>query len=625
MSKIEMIEYYKPQKPGIVICDNTAFFAFDVGPEYKNYKEFGLILYINGKAIRYPFNINYHTGSVFGIKISGIDYSTTTYNYYIDEQIIHDIYSKGFKYIPFGKVRSAEDYQSTFNYESFDWENDNNPCILPQNTILYGLNVRSFTMHKSSGVKNKGTFEGIVEKFNYLKSLGITSLVLMPSYEFNECEQMAIKSSTINTMDQAKKLAFDNSETEPKLNCWGFTEGYYFSPKVSYSASSDCIKSFKNFVKEAHKIGLEIIMQFYFPTTVKSSLIDEILKYWVYEYHVDGFRINGFNIPHDLIVSDGILKDTKIWFSYIPSECKNIFEKNKNKLIAEDNGNFRYDIRRFIKGDDGILNSYVFYQNNNPDKYSVINYICDYDGFSLLDLYSYDFKHNESNGENNKDGNDLNYSWNCGHEGDTKKKNVISLRKRLIKNAITILFTSQGIPYIFAGDEFGNSRYGNNNAYCQDNEIGFVEWKNNLFSKELLNYTKQIIDFRLNNNILHAEYSLTNNDPEGSGYPELSYHGIEAWRADLSYNSRMIGLFLNYISKNNNNRKSQLYIGINMHWEKHRLAVPKLKNGYTYKKLIETNESDGNSKENEIPVAERSIVIYEAVKNKEEIKNVKRN
>lgn len=624
MSKNITIEYYKPNKPGITIIDGAAFFAFDAGMKYSDYNDFGVILYMNEKEIKYSFNTDFHTGTVFGIKISGIDFTNTTYNYYIDEQIIHDKYSKGFKNIPFGTSRVNNEYQSVFNYEDFDWEEDKCPHILPENTLMYGLNVRAFTKHKSSGVKYKGTFEGITEKIDYFKSLGITSVVLMPAYEFDECEQMYKNNKKISTLDDAKKYAYQEINPEPKLNCWGFTEGYYFSPKASYSASDSCIKSFKNMIKAMHKENLEVIMQFYFPSSINAGMINEILEYWVYEYHVDGFRINGFNIPYDMLLADGILKESKLWFSYISPENKEKIDVNNLKYISEDNSNFRYDIRRFIKGDDGVLNSYVSAQNNNPERYSVVNYICDYDGFSLIDLFSYDYKHNESNGENNQDGNDINFSWNCGFEGDTKKKNIIALRKKLIKNALTLIYTCQGIPYIFSGDEFGNTRYGNNNAYCQDNEVGYIEWKTNQFSTEILNFTKELIKLRVNNKILHSKLALTSSDVSGTGYPELSYHGIEAWRADFSYNSRMIGLFLNENSQNTKDTAS-LYLGINMHWEKHRLAIPKLKKGYIFEKIIETGTTDGSSKNNEIPIADRSVVIYKIVKEKEVIKNVKRS
>jgi len=610
------IDYFKPDRPGIKIDHETAYFSFDAGCDYRLHKEFGLILYCDEKQSKIPFNSNFHQGSVFGLSVSGIDFSKTSYNYYVDQTIVHDKYALGFEHIPFGQMRKPEDLKSIFNVKSFDWKDDKNPGIPYEDTVLYGLNVRSFTMHKSSGVKNKGTFEGITEKIKYLKELGVTSLVLMPSYEFDECEAFYKKDKTPVSMEEAKKQAFEVANTEPKINCWGFAEGFYFAPKMAYSASGNCIESFKKMVYDLHRHNIEIIMQFYFSPQADAMIVLDALRYWVSEFHVDGFRICGFNIPTEMLIKDPLLCETKLWFNYINEEVKNFISKYGYRNLAEDNGNFRYDIRKFLKGDEGLLNTYIYYQKQNPSTNAVINCLCDYDGYSLYDLFAYERKHNELNGENNRDGNDFNYSWNCGIEGETRKPAIISLRHKQIKNAIMLLFLSQGTPYIFSGDEFGNTRMGNNNAYCQDNEIGYIKWKKTKFHTEILDFTKNIIKLRKENSILHWKTMLTNTDVIGVGYPDLSYHGIEAWRADLSYNSRMLGMFL-YGPSTGCNEADSFYIGINMHWEKHRLAVPKLRRGYSYKKIVDTSMTEGKSKDNEIPVADRTVVVYKVIRDME--------
>ena len=272
-----------------------------------------------------------------------------------------------------------------------------------------------------------------------------------------------------------------------------------------------------------------------------------------------------------------------------------------------DNDNYRQDMRRYLKGDEGLMNQVLYYQRRNPKEYGVVNYLADYDGFSLYDCVSYEKKHNEANGENNHDGNDVNFTWNCGIEGDSRKKSVLELRQKQIKNALTFVLLAQGIPFIFSGDEFANSRNGNNNCYCQDNESGWIHWKKTRFSEDITDYVRFLIRLRKKNQILHMKEELLGIDMEGCGYPDISYHGIKAWIPDLSYVSRMMGILLcgKYAP---DKQEDFLYLAYNMHWEMHKLALPKLPKDKVWVKIADTSLSFENQQKNACPEEENSVI-----------------
>ncbi|MCR4788230.1 MAG: hypothetical protein K5888_06580 [Lachnospiraceae bacterium] len=601
------VKYFKPEKPGVYKNkDGSTVFCFDAAKYFGKAKKLGLILYDrNGREARIPFKASYGTGSLYALSISNLDLSDHTYNFYVDDEIVNDPYGKAFTRTENFGVPEDKSIRGLVETADFDWEDDQRPEIPYENSVMYGLNVRAFTMHSSSKVKNKGTFEGVIQKLDYLKDLGVTSVVLMPVYEFDEC--LAIKNSkNPKNIDEMTKSA-----AGARVNCWGFQDALYFAPKAHYSSKNDPTLSFKELVKAAHKKGMEIILHFYFSPGLNPAYIMEALKFWTVEYHVDGFRISGFDIPFRFILMESILMSSKLWFAYIPGEDASMIPaKPYLRNVSCDNGNYRNTIRMFNKADEGCLNEFISLQKNNPSNVALINYVCDYDGFSLRDLYTYERKHNEDNGENNFDGNNANHSWNCGLEGETRKKHINEARARQIKNILTFVLLGAGTPYIFSGDEFGNSRFGNNNAYCMDNEKGYVEWKDNSFARDILSYTKNMISLRMRNPIFHMKDELKNIDTLSCGYPDLSYHGFEAWRPDLGYNSRAIGMFY-YGPCCGNRNAGSYYIGINMHWENHRLAVPKLPKGYVYSKIFDTSGKDGISKDNEIPVNARSVCIYE--------------
>ena len=602
------ITYFKPKKQGVYPFDNGYLFA----TESEDAENSGLILYEkNGKTTRIPFSSEGKRGILYGIKIEGDDLPFTEYNYYTGDVVYTDPYAKSVsgleKFGAFGESKRST--RGILKREAFDWEGDSSLEIPFEDTILYGLHVRGFTMHKSSGVRNRGTFEGIVEKIDYLKELGITAVELMPAYEFDEC--MYPSSGPAGSMEEAVQKCNFLEQNEKRINCWGYQDGFYFAPKASYSVDSSDV-SFKKMVKALHKNGIEVMMQFYFPPGLKHSYIMDVLRYWVIEYHIDGVRLCGFHIPFETIAQDPLLRCTKIRCDYFPVEKIYGEKAPAYRNIAFANGNFRNDMRRFLKGDENLISQVLFYQRNNPADHAVINFLADYDGFSLFDTVAYERKHNEKNGEDNRDGADNNYSWNCGMEGESRKKAVSLLRMRQLKNAMSFLFLSQGVPYLFSGDELANTRFGNNNAYCQDNDIWHMKWKTNKFSEELLDFTGKLISIRKNHPILHLGKELKIMDSLGCGYPDVSYHGLEAWRPDTSYVSRMVGIMLcgKYVRGNEDN---SLYLAYNMHWQSHALALPKLPKGMRWEQVYTTSEKQQEeliTEDNKVKAEGRSVALY---------------
>lgn len=602
------ITYFKPEKQGVYPFDNGYLFA----TESEEPENSGLILYEkNGKATRIPFSEEGKRGALYGIKIEGENLPFTEYNYYEGDTVFTDLYVKSVsgleEFGAFGESKRIT--RGILKREAFDWEGDSTLEIPFEDTIIFGLHVRGFTMHKSSGVRNRGTFEGIIEKIDYLKDLGITAVELMPAYEFDEC--MYPSPEPAGSTEEAVIKYKLSAQTEKRVNCWGYQNGFYFAPKASYSMELPDV-SFKKMVKALHKNGIEVMMQFYFPPGLKQSYILDVLRYWVVEYHIDGVRLCGFHIPFETIAQDPLLRGTKIRSDYFPVEKIYGDKAPAYRNIAFVNGNFRNDMRRFLKGDENLINQVLFYQRNNPADHAVINFLADYDGFSLFDSVAYERKHNEKNGEDNRDGADNNFSWNCGAEGESRKKAVVQLRMKQIKNALSFLFLSQGVPYLFSGDELANTRFGNNNAYCQDNEVWHIKWKRNKFSDEIFQFTRKLILLRKSHPVLHLGEELKIMDSLGCGYPDISYHGMEAWRPDTSYISRMVGIMLcgKYVR---NKEDDSLYLAYNMHWQPHVLALPKLPKGMIWEKIFTTSEAGQEmltTEENMVRAEGRSIALY---------------
>lgn len=607
------VSYYKPDRPGVFPFPG----GVNLAVSHTGGEEGGILLKdAHGTVTKIPFFKEGRQGNLYGISLKGTQLEKFTYQLYDGERVYTDCYARGISGLECwgGAEGLRRETAGTLRNTPFDWQQDYAPMIPVEDSIFYGLNVRSYTMHRSSGVKHKGTFEGVAEKISYLKKLGITAVLLMPCYEYEECML------PIGTLADTGNQEYTGS----RLNCWGFQQGYYFAPKASYSAAKDPEYSFKSMVREFHKNNIEVMMQIYFPQGTRQLFMLDVLKFWVREYHVDGFRLDGFDLPYRLLAEEEFLKTTKLWCAYLPDENRALMQNSGFKNFLSDNGQYRNEMRRFLKGDEGMVNPFLTYQRSNPTEYGVVNYLADYNGFSLYDSVAYERKHNEENGEGNQDGTEYNFTWNCGAEGESRKKSIRELRLKQLKNAVSLLFLCQGVPYLFGGDEFANSRGGNNNCYCQDNETGWVKWKSNQFSEELLTYVRHLILLRRSHPILHRKDAFRIMDTMGKGYPDISYHGIDAWNPDLSYLSRAVGIVLwgEYAP----GEDASFYIACNMHWEAHRLALPKPNKNRKWVKIADTLQklshaaSVGEEERQKTPMEEtiiemqpRSIAIYQTI------------
>ncbi|HIT90138.1 MAG TPA: hypothetical protein IAC41_06950, partial [Candidatus Merdenecus merdavium] len=526
---------------------------------------------------------------IYSIYIEGLDPKEYEYNFLVHKKILQDPYAKCILGREHFGVERTSNHQVRCGFDTsppYLWEEDH-PLYLPfEQVISYNLNVRSFTMHRNSKVKNKGTFKGLIEKIPYFKELGINQIELMPAYEFEEVEfeknNHHMVEAVKTPLDRPYAMIQEESDRRSyKVNAWGYTEGNYFVPKAAYAATKNPSKEFKDMVKAFHKNGIEVIMEFYFPKGIDPYLIAQCLRFWIQDYHMDGFHLNGIKEYHRILAQDPYLKNVKLMGDFFLMEERSIQDLyHPYRNLAEYNDGFKNDIRQFLKGDAGVTLSFLNRMKKNPIHQTVMNYITSHDGFTLMDLVSYNEKHNEENGEHNLDGTDHNYSWNCGIEGKTSNKKVNALRRRQIKNAFVMVLLSQGTPLILGGDELGNSQEGNNNGYCQDNKIGWVNWQVPKKDQWILPFVKELIQFRKGHFIFLNKKEYTNIDTLTCGYPEISYHTDKAWFGGLDENNHFVGVMYcgDYGVDEQGCADDFIYIAYNMHWEDHSFALPKLPN-----------------------------------------------
>lgn len=478
------------------------------------------------------------------------------YCYKIGGKIVPDPYGKAFsgrEHWSVSKGKEKRKLRTRIVTDTFDWEKSQFPHLKKEDVIAYSIHVRGFTKHSSSGVAHKGTFDGVTEKLPYLQKLGINQIHLMPVYEFDENQR--------------------------HVNYWGYGKAYFFAPKASYAAG-DPVNEMKSLVRQMHLAGIEVILEMPFTEGTTFSLILDCLRYWVMQYHVDGFIVNPYICNPDELAKDPVLA--------------------KSKILKKEDG-FQNVMRRFLKGDEGMIRD-VICQLKNQDT-QLYNYIASHNGFTLCDVVSYDGKHNEANGENNLDGPDYNYSWNCGAEGNSRKKAVNELRKNQIFNAFFLLLFAQGMPCILSGDEFMNTQKGNNNAYCQDNLISWLDWNQLSRQEELYTFVCRLIALR---KACMKQIAKKSEDTMGrSGIPQISYHGEDAWQMPAGRASRQLGVFYHEEST-----EKDFYIAYNMHWLSHSFALPSLPKGMEWVCIAGTKEGVLDEKE-AVPVKDKKVQLEE--------------
>lgn len=607
-----------PYPLGAQVLSDT---SVNIAVVHKSDEPIGIVLYDTTTSGRFKIELdeNNRIGNIYCIRIDDIDINRYEYTFYSGDVEYCDPYSKRVV----GNERwgkTPAELRSAFVLNNdFRSKSDYKPLMTDySDLVLYELHVRGFTKSKSSGVKNPGTFEGIVEKIPYLKNLGINAIELMPAYEFIELE--AVKADVTAGNDVMNIML----EVEPKLNYWGYKEGYYFAPKASYASKGvDATQSFIEMVKALHSAGIEIIMQFYFPDKVKPAYILEVLKYWVHVYGVDGFHLMGEHMPLEILGTDPMLANTKLMYYGFPTYdiYGNDVPKYRNLAICNDD--YMYTMRRFLKSDEGQLRGVLDAFKDYDTRLGHVHYITNCNGFTLMDLVSYDRKHNIDNGENDRDGNTYNASWNCGYEGPTTRKAIARLRRRQIRNAIVLNTLTQSTPLVLAGDEFGNSQKGNNNPYCLDNQITWLNWKDLDRNKDIYDFYKAMLALRSRYRMLHLNKAFVMSDYNNLGVPDLSWHGEEAWRIETDDLTRHFAALynMNYAAeeiiqgkKKQEQNVGYIYIAVNMHWSPHTFALPKLPTGKKWEKIVDTSLEDSletsiieDSKK--MLVKDRSIVV----------------
>ena len=524
---------------------------------------------------------NFCLGSLRSVEISGIETDDFLYYYEINCTKVVDPYSRAI----FGREKWNDETREERDYEvsgrvndlDFDWSDDEAPEIPKQDMIMYKLHIRGFSKGNVANKKVAGTFEGVKNRIDYLKSLGVTTVEFMPVYEFEEMELPV----SVEVPDYVKWESEDDDVILPpdenpiskKVNYWGYGTGNYFAVKSSYAFCPEKASwEFKNLVKTFHSNGMECILEMYFPNDTNHNMILDALRFWVREYHVDGFHLLGENLPITAIVQDVLLSRTKIFY---PEFNTNVVPTGRNyKTLFVYKDEYMYPSRKILNHMNGDMKSFLDQQRKQGSDLGYVNYITSNNGFTMADLFMYNYKHNEANGEENADGNQWNYSNNYGEEGPSRKKFVREVRNLKWRNAMLMMFLAQGVPMIWSGDEIKNSQHGNNNAYCQDNEIGWVDWKNEKNHKSDLEFLKKLIEFRKAHPIISQGEPFHFCDYKSFGYPDLSFHGENAWISGSELNKQCVGMMYcgEYSPEKENNE--YVYIAYNFYSYREKLALP---------------------------------------------------
>lgn len=618
---------------------------------------------------------NVYSMIVFGLKIEEFEYAYRIDGPYDPQKglifdktrILLDPYAKAVAgQGDWGVSSNQKGYRARVVRNNFDWGTEKQSFIPMSDLIIYELHVRGFTMDESSHVTYPGTFSGLREKIPYLKDLGINAVELMPIFEFDETRDKRIvngkqlldywgynsvgffapnTSYTSNKeynregtklkelirelkengieviLDVVFNHTAEGNERGSYISFKGFDNNIYYmlTPDGHYFNFSGC----GNTLNCNHPVVQQMIL--------------ECLRYWVTNYRIDGFRFDlasilgrnedgsPMNNPPLLkqLAFDSILGSTKLiaeaWDAGGLYQVGSFPSWNR---WAEWNGKYRDCLRNYLKGDLWAAPETVLRITGSPDLYgscgkehnASVNFITCHDGFPLYDLYSYNQKHNEDNGWNNTDGSDDNRSWNCGAEGETDDPQINELRKRMVKNACAVLLCSRGTPMFLAGDEFGNTQFGNNNAYCQDNIISWLDW--NLLEKnnDIYRFFQYMITFRKNHPIIRK-----NLEPSGTGYSFISIHNGAPDFSDTNENTRTLGvLFAGY--DRTRGEEDIVYLCINAFWEPCMIYLPILPIDYKWNLMVNTgipaseelffNSENSPEIAGEFLMKERSVAIF---------------
>lgn len=589
-----------------------------------------------------PFPEAYKIGDVYSMIVYGLDIRDFEYAYRVngpwdpDKGLLFD--KKNILLDPYAKAVSGQriwgthwepTYHARVVKDSFNWGDMPQSQRELSDLIIYELHVRGFTEHETSGVQNRGTFAGLMEKIPYLKELGVNAVELLPIFEFDE---------TMNAREvNGNRL----------LEYWGYNTVSFFAPNTSYTSVNEYNREgteLKTLIKALHDNGIEVILDVVFNHTAEGNelgrtfcfkgfdnniyymltpdgnyynfsgcgntlncnhpvvqqMILECLRYWTVNYRVDGFRFDlasilgrnedgsPMNNPPLLrtLASDPLLRNVKlIAEAWDAGGMYQVGSFPASGRWAEWNGRYRDSLRGFLKGDcwqawdaawsiSGSGDLYGGYYDNPKGNYagynSCVNFLTCHDGFTLYDLYAYNDKHNEMNGWDNTDGSNDNRSWNCGAEGETSDPEVLNLRYRMIRNACAVLLCSRGTPMFLAGDEFGNTKFGNNNSYCQDNEISWLDWSLLEKNRDLFEFFKFMIAYRKEHLVIRKKL------PDAvCGMDSLHTHNINAEDMTIPRDARTFTVsFAGYDKEKG--RDDLVCICVNTYWEDVTITLPDL-------------------------------------------------
>ena len=556
------------------------------------------------------------------------------------------------------KNNPQHSYRARVVQNNFDWGLERSEPIPMEDLVIYELHVRGFTKSPTSNVSCPGTFRGLEEKIPYLKKLGINAVELMPVFEFDEMRDARlidenelldywgynpvcffapntsyasgveynregmelkhlIKALHDNEIDVILDVVFNHTaegnEMGPSFCFKGFDNNIYYmlTPDGNYYNFSGC----GNTLNCNHPVVQELIL--------------DCLRYWVTDYRVDGFRFdlasilgrseNGtpLNQPPLLrsLAFDPILGNVKlIAEAWDAGGLYQVGSFPSWKRWAEWNGRYRDNMRCFLKGDPGMAGIAAQRMTGSPDLYdpvyrggnASVNFLTCHDGFTLYDLYSYNQKHNEANGWDNTDGFDDNNSWNCGVEGDTDDPDILALRRKMMMNACAVLMCSRGTPMFLSGDEFCDTRFGNNNPYCQDNAISWLDWSLLDRNKEMFEFFRYMIAFRMDHPAIRRDL-----EPSYIGFPSMSIHGLTPWMPDAPESAYVTCvLFSGYDEENE--REDLVYVAVNAHWDAAEMCLPDLPDGYCWRIAVNTGDPKQQTfAEKEMPVAEKNLLLGE--------------
>lgn len=537
----------------------------------------------------------------YGYRMIGPNDPQGSGHFYNGRDILLDPYARALASGAWGEARPylGSEPCCLIDHEPYDWEGDR-PLKTPiQDTIIYELHVRGFTRHPSAQVACPGTFRGLIEKIDYLRKLGITAIELLPVTEFNENEA----------------LFFNPKTGKPLKNYWGYSPLLFGAPKASYSSNPAAVlHEFRDMVKAFHRAGIEVYLDVVFnhsaeggqdghttsfrgidntiyylldPWTkaylnysgcgntcncnhpITRKLILDMLRWWVVEMHVDGFRFDLASILSrgldgsvlanppvvEILAEDPVLSDAKIIAeAWDAGGLYQVGNFSTYRRWAEWNGRFRDDVRSFMCGHPGqvpalatrIAGSSDLYHTHGRSPCNSINFITSHDGFTLADLVSYNHKHNLANGEQNRDGDNNNISWNSGTEGTTTEPAILALRQRRIRSFAVILLLSHGVPMLVAGDEFGRSQGGNNNAWSQDNSTSWIDWGLAEKNKDLLRFFSMLIRLRRNHRIFRRTtfYPQEGEFWHQTASADICWYGQNGRQPDWSRESRTLAFLL---------------------------------------------------------------------------------